>query len=472
MRGQTRLEFIFGVALFSVLIFFIVNHINTIFSTMISDYEVNSVKAEAESLIGLLSNYRGEPDNWNTFLNQGWSRRKKIDISSTSVELIDQQIRINVTWDSDMKSDFGDIRFADSDMVSDIPYWIEKKVDSSYADVWIRIPKIPDYGKKSMYMYYGYAAASSQSSGDRVFMQFLDLNGGSLPNGWVKSDITTSGAATVSNGLLTLKNSNGNDIWNNVYQATHVFKNSTVYGNIVAVAKINGQKNTGSWAKAGITLQDYVTPRNYNGMAMLISTPGNGYTMQWQQSDYYVAPDQSTYNGDSVSFPSYIKLVRNNSIVSGFYSRDGRNWNQVGNDVIPIGIEDFQYPTLIESPTSGSAEGEANFSSFYVYRYAFPEPQAMFRSEEARTNDIWFPVKTIGLLDSNSKSLSNSKISALNASCSLLDNLKIGTYRLTIYNSTSLALFCGSETLKPPRVVVYKNVMIEGNLGNMTLELW
>jgi hypothetical protein len=79
--------------------------------------------------------------------------------------------------------------------------------------------------------------------------------------------------------------------------------------------------------------------------------------------------------------------------------------------------------------------------------------------------------QTLGLLDSSSRYLSNTKIDALNMSCDMMDNLT-SNYRLQIYNTSGLILFCGSETLKPPKVIVSKKVLIGLSLGNITLELW
>jgi len=69
---------------------------------------------------------------------------------------------------------------------------------------------------------------------------------------------------------------------------------------------------------------------------------------------------------------------------------------------------------------------------------------------------------------------STAKIYDLNQSCSYLDTLDIGTYRLKIYNSTSMLLFCGTESLKPPKIFISKYIAFieESDLGNVTLEVW
>jgi len=471
MYGQTRIEFIFGIVIFSIIIFYIVSQINTVFSSNISDYEINNLKAEANSVIKVLTSYKGYPENWVNFLVLGWERRKEIEISLSSEELRDQQVRINVTYDSDMNSDFSDLRFTDSDKVTNIPYWIENKVDGSYADVWIKIPKIPESGKKSIYMYYSNSLANSESNGNKVFIQFLDLSGSSLPSNWVKEDIITDGTATVFNGILRITNTNGANVVGDEYEATHVYKNSTISGDIVAITKVINQKVTQEWAKAGITVQNFVIAKNYNGMAYITVMPFH-YGLFWQSSSSYIAPNSYDYSGyAATNYPVYLKLIRNETYVSGWYSSNGRDWTQQGSYEIPIAIEDFQYVTLFVTPRIITDTGEANFSMFYVYQHAFPEPKGIIKDEEIKTNYSWHPIRTVGLAYKPNV-LSLEKITALNENCDLFFNFEITDYRLKIYNSTHRLLFCGTDTLKPSKVVVNKNVLIENDLGNVTLELW
>jgi hypothetical protein len=469
MHGQTRVEFIFGVIIFSAIIFYVVNQMNIISSSIISDYNVNNMKAEANSVIETLTNDKGYPDGWTNFLNQGWAKRRKIEISQSPTELIDQQVRISITYDSDMKSDFSDLRFTDSDKVTKIPYWIENKSDGNWALVWLKIHRIPEAEKKSIYMYYGYSSATSESNGNNVFIQFLDLSGTSLPSGWMKKDIGTTGTATVSNGVLTITNTNGRDVWCDIYEATHVYKNSTVSGDFVAVTKVTDQRNNDEWGRIGITIQNYLEEKNYNGMVNVFASPSNGYVITWLD-DYNVAPCSYNNSGSS-TYPVYLKLVRSNFSVSGWYSIDGNQWIQQDPTIVPFAIEDFQYVTLIESPASDSLTGESKFSMFYVYRHASPEPTGTIKNEENRTNVSWFPIKTVGLANQPGV-LSADKIATLNSNCDLLLNFGLNTYRLRIYNSTDLLLYCGTESLSPAKITVSKYVKIGNSLGNITLETW
>lgn len=68
--------------------------------------------------------------------------------------------------------------------------------------------------------------------------------------------------------------------------------------------------------------------------------------------------------------------------------------------------------------------------------------------------------------------LSKSKVNSLNQSCNLLDILNLTEYRLKIYNSTNMILFCGIGTLKPATITVYRSIFVDNGFGNITLELW
>jgi len=59
-------------------------------------------------------------------------------------------------------------------------------------------------------------------------------------------------------------------------------------------------------------------------------------------------------------------------------------------------------------------------------------------------------------------SLSINKINTLNSNCDLLDSFYLGSYRLKIYNSNNLLLFCGIDISDPPAVFEVKYVKIEG----------
>jgi hypothetical protein len=96
-----------------------------------------------------------------------WTKETPITITNG---VAGYQIRLNVTYDADMNANFSDLRFIDNDFLTVIPYWIEYKVDSSYAIVWL---KLYDTGN-TIYMIYGKSGAVPASNGTNTWNYYLD----------------------------------------------------------------------------------------------------------------------------------------------------------------------------------------------------------------------------------------------------------------------------------------------------------
>ena len=112
-----------------------------------------------------------------------WSYRKQIIIRERSGHTLkNYQVLIVLTPDnfdySKAKKDGSDIRFADSDGVTLLKYWIETWEYRGESKIWVKVPEIPANGEKIIYMYYGNPDASSLSSLTDV-MESLPANDGS-----------------------------------------------------------------------------------------------------------------------------------------------------------------------------------------------------------------------------------------------------------------------------------------------------
>jgi hypothetical protein len=111
--------------------------------------------------------------NYHGWWNFSWNKRKRILINNTANpnELVDYQVFVNITYDSDMQADFSDLRFTwynfSSRKEQEISYWIENYTSSSYADVWIKVPRIRASSYETVYVYYGNnTPVASKSNGD------------------------------------------------------------------------------------------------------------------------------------------------------------------------------------------------------------------------------------------------------------------------------------------------------------------
>jgi hypothetical protein len=129
------------------------------------------------------TSYECSLPNWLS----GWSYRRPITISNigNNNALTDYQVKIDIPYDSDMKSDFSDLRFTKSDGTTLLNYWIESYTPSATATVWIKVPSIPANSTTSIYMYYGNPSATTTSSGDNTFLLFDDFE---TDRGWTYSE--------------------------------------------------------------------------------------------------------------------------------------------------------------------------------------------------------------------------------------------------------------------------------------------
>jgi hypothetical protein len=146
---------------------------------------------------------------------QGWNYRKSHVINPSSGAGTGYQVQIVVSYykgtDSGntvylggkCNSDFSDIRFTASDGTTLLSYWIEEKVNSDHATVWVKINDDLSNNPATIYIYYGNPNATSQSNGSATFVDFDDFTTNTLSNyvqidsGWT---IDTSGSGYLKIG--------------------------------------------------------------------------------------------------------------------------------------------------------------------------------------------------------------------------------------------------------------------------------
>lgn len=102
--------------------------------------------------------------------------RKQISVPAIEAETTDLNVMVIVDYDSDMETDFRDIRFTESDGVTEIDQWMESYVTSDSSIWWIEIPTCPAAGWTG-YMYYDKPEFSLKSDGEAVFPLFDDFYG-------------------------------------------------------------------------------------------------------------------------------------------------------------------------------------------------------------------------------------------------------------------------------------------------------
>ncbi|RZB28779.1 MAG: hypothetical protein AEth_01781 [Candidatus Argoarchaeum ethanivorans] len=107
-----------------------------------------------------------------------WSHLKAITVTeNTGSTLTNYQVELTVTYDSDMKNNFDDLRFTNANG-TELDYWIESKTDGDSAAVWVEVDSLTASSDTTIYMYYGNSEASSECNGSAVFEFFDDFDAG------------------------------------------------------------------------------------------------------------------------------------------------------------------------------------------------------------------------------------------------------------------------------------------------------
>ena len=108
-----------------------------------------------------------------------WHYKRAITINTTS-NLINYPVNVNITYDSDMQTDFADIRFTNEEEDTELDYWIESKSDGEWCNVWVEVDSIDTNNGTQAYMYYCNPSAASASNGTNVFEFFDDFDDGNI----------------------------------------------------------------------------------------------------------------------------------------------------------------------------------------------------------------------------------------------------------------------------------------------------
>jgi len=158
---------------------------------------------------------------YHPYWNSTWSNRKKITLTgNTSGSQTDYQLLLNVTYESEMNSDFSDLRFCnDTDQLS---AWLESKVNESYALIWVKFPHTPANGETEDYwMYYGNSEAGVCWDGEATFEFFDDFETGDLTTGPMS---WTPRASTEHDGVAHIDCSGGT--YQQMYVASSLYENT------------------------------------------------------------------------------------------------------------------------------------------------------------------------------------------------------------------------------------------------------
>ncbi len=130
-----------------------------------NEQKIDTTKSYGYEVIGGAAKMKNTYSVWD---NPDWTRMIVITVTNSGGSLTDYAINFEVIYDSDMQSDYDDIRFKHEDAPTNfLNYWIED-YDTSSASVWVKVPSLPS-GSSEMYLFYGNPYANSESNFGNTF---------------------------------------------------------------------------------------------------------------------------------------------------------------------------------------------------------------------------------------------------------------------------------------------------------------
>ncbi len=180
-----------------------------------------------------------------------------------------------------------------------------------------------------------------------------------LPSSWLHQDIGAvklPGSASYAGGTFTVTGS-GTDVWGASDSFEYVYQPLSGDGQIVA--RVTGQQNTNSWAKAGVMIRETLGPSAR--YADMVVTPGSGAAFQRR-----VTPGGSSAHSGlgGVRVPLWVRLTRGGNVVTSYVSPDGTAWTRMGAATVPMSTA--IYVGLAVTAHTNSAVSTATFDHVTV----------------------------------------------------------------------------------------------------------
>ena len=190
-------------------------------------------------------------------------------------------------------------------------------------------------------------------------MPFTVPTGSGLPAPWTTQDIgspTVAGSASFVNGTFTVAGA-GRDIWDNADQFRFVYQ--PLSGNGEIVARVGSLGNRDAWSKAAVMIRETLSGDSPH--ALVAVTPDNGTVFQWRAAPAGVS---ATLTGLATGAPQWVRVVRNGTALSGYYSANGATWTLISTTTVTMAAQ--VYVGLAVTSHNPAVTANATFNNVTV----------------------------------------------------------------------------------------------------------
>lgn len=290
------------------------------------------------------------------WFNTSWSRKQAINVSvpsGTTPKLY--TIVINVSYDTDMNSDFSDLRFTNASENTELDYWIESKVTSSWAYVWVELAEnITTTNQTLAYIYYGNPSATTTSNFLTPFMFSDDFNradSATVNNGWVELD---GGAGSIETNRLKIS---AGGSWGRIY---HTVENQTA--GIAQGFLYNETVSTG------------------NGMRWDLSAKNMYYG---GEKSFTIAEGNAGYFGSTPLWANIVAMtIKTMYRVEARMNQTKVNFTINGTEYPNYAITAAGNCNIMDNISFGEYSGTGYIDNAYVRKFQTPEPTFNIGTEE------------------------------------------------------------------------------------------
>ena len=180
-----------------------------------------------------------------------------------------------------------------------------------------------------------------------------------LPTGWSSRDIGSTGvpgSAEVSSGIWTIEGSGANisgssDEFHFAYQQ--------ITGDVDIRVRVASFDDVHAWSKTGVMIRETLSGNARNAFMMV--TPSSGRFLQFRATQ---GGTTTRRNGVSGAAPVWLRLVRQGSQFTGYFSANGASWTTAG--TATIDMTTAAYVGLAVSSRVDSTLATATFSDLQV----------------------------------------------------------------------------------------------------------
>ena len=202
---------------------------------------------------------------------------------------------------------------------------------------------------------YDNAGASASSSNSTVTV----TSSAAIPPPWTAADIGSpalSGSSTYSNSVFSV-DVGGVDIWNTSDEFHFIYQ--PIAGDVEIVARVDSLTAVDPFTNAGVMVRGTLQAGSLHGYTAL--TGSNGAYFRQRVT---TGGTTTSIGVPGVTAPTWVRLVRQGSVVTSYWSANGSTWTSIGSQSLALGTT--AYVGLAVSSHNATVRTSARFSNVRV----------------------------------------------------------------------------------------------------------